>query len=240
LLDDLVVPIFLGLGIMIVSWGPLIALVLALVFGMLSGGAKQPAALAGGNQVAVSNGPDFSVLTDPNADPAKLAAENKKLQELRPGAQIAREAEHSKDYASDPLGVVRELFPYLGASILVALLLLLCIGWGVFYSPMAFAVAGYTQSVGSVLNPLVGLDTIRRMGVTYFKAFAMVMAVQAVAVVIGVVISIVTSPFALPFVGNLVSNFLNATLTFYFNLVIACILGLSLFKCADRLGINVD
>jgi hypothetical protein len=49
--------------------------------------------------------------------------------------------------------------------------------------------------------------------------------------------------------GNLVGNFIYATFTFYFNLVVACILGLSLFniglgdiamKCADRLGINVD
>ena|GEM_PF-4825084 len=52
--------------------------------------------------------------------------------------------------------------------------------------------------------------------------------------------AVVTSPFALPFVGNLVGSFINATFTFYFNLVVACILGLSLFKCADRLGINVD
>jgi hypothetical protein len=40
--------------------------------------------------------------------------------------------------------------------------------------------------------------------------------------------------------GNLVGNFISATFSFYFNLVIACILGLSLFKCADRLGISVD
>jgi hypothetical protein len=240
LLDDLVVPVFLGLGIMIVSWGPLIALVLALLFGVLSGGVAQPSPLAGANQVAESDKPDFSVLTDPNADPAKLEAENKKLQQLRPGAQMAREAEQSKEEASDPLGVARDLLPYLGAGASIGLLFLLCFAWGLFYHPMAFAVAGYTQSIGSVLNPLVGIDTIRRMGLTYFKAFAMVMAVQVVSVVIGIVIAIITSPFALPFVGNVVSNFLNATFTFYFNLVIACILGLSLFKCADRLGITVD
>ena len=44
-----------------------------------------------------------------------------------------------------------------------------------FYYPMALAVAGYTQSFGSVVNPLVGLDTIRRMGSTCFKAFGMVL-----------------------------------------------------------------
>jgi hypothetical protein len=240
LVDDLVVPVFLGLGIMIVSWGPLIALVLALLFGVLGGGGAQRSPLAGADQIAESSKPDFSVLTDPNADPAKLEAENKKLQQLRPGAQMAREAEQSKEEASNPLGAMRELLPLLGAGASIGLLFLLCFAWGLFYHPMAFAVAGYTQSVGSVLNPLVGLDTIRRMGITYFKAFAMVMAVQLVSLVIGIVISIVTSPFALPFVGNVVSNFINATFTFYFNLVIACILGLSLFKCADRLGITVD
>jgi len=105
---------------------------------------------------------------------------------------------------------------------------------------MALAVAGYTQSPGSVLNPLVGLDTIRRMGSIYFKAFGMVIMVQVIAFVVGVIVAVVTSPFTLPFMGNLVGNFINATFTFYFYLVIACILGLSLFKCADRLGIAVD
>ena len=89
-------------------------------------------------------------------------------------------------------------------------------------------------------NPLVGLDTIRRMGATYFKAFAMVVVVLVVSSVVGVVVSLITAPFNLPFMGNLPAHFINGTFTFYFNLVIACILGLSLFKCADRLGIDVD
>jgi hypothetical protein len=78
------------------------------------------------------------------------------------------------------------------------------------------------------------------MGVTYFKAFGMVVVVQSVAVALGIVVAIITSPFALPFFGNLPANFINGTITFYFNLVIACLLGLSLYKCADRLGISVD
>ena len=234
--DDLVVPVFLGVGIIIVSWGPLIVLVFALLFGVLSGGTSEAAALAGFDQTAAeSAGPDVSVLTDPEADPAKLAEENRKLQELRPGAQIAQQ---SQSEADGPTGVFRDMLPFLGAGTVVALLLL--IGWALFYQPMAFAVAGYTQSVGSVLNPLVGLDTIRRMRGTYFKAFAMVIAVQIVSFIISAIISFVTSPLALPFLGNAVAGFINATFTFYFNLVIACILGLALFKCADRLGISVD
>ncbi len=241
--EDFVSPIFLGLGIMIVSWGPLIVLVIALMFGVLGGGGVKPSALGGGDSVAESTGPsheDLSVLTDPDADPKKLEEANRKLQEIRPGAGIAREAEQSTDEANDPAGALRELLPYLGAGVSIVLLLLLFTGWGVFYYPMALTVAGYTQSFGSVINPLVGLDTIRRMGLTYFKAFAMVIVVQVVSFIIGGIIAVVTSPLTVPFMGNLLGNFIDATFTFYFYLVVACILGLSLFKCADRLGIAVD
>lgn len=233
--DNVLVPVFLGVGIIVVSWGPLIVLVFALLFGVLNGGKSEAAALAGFDQTAESTGPDVSVLTDPEADPAKLEEESRKLEALRPGAQIAQQ---SQTGAHGPTGVFRDMLPFLGARTVVALLLL--IGWALFYQPMAFAVAGYTQSVGSVLNPLVGLDTIRRMRGTYFKAFAMVIAVQIVFFIISAVISFVTSPLALPLFGNVVAGFINATFTFYFNLVIACILGLALFKCADRLGISVD
>jgi hypothetical protein len=235
--DDLIVPVFLGIGIMIVSWGPVIALLAALIFGAISG---RVSPLRASNHAPESTAPDVRVLMDPNADPSKLAAENEKLQGLRPGAQIAREAEQSKDEANDPAGMARYLFPYLGSSLAIGLLFLVLIGWALFYYPMALTVAGYTQSLGSVLNPLVGLDTIRRMGVTYFKGFGMVVVVQIAALIVSVIVSIITAPFTLPFMGNLVGNFIGATFSFYFNLVIACILGLSLFKCADRLGISVD
>ena len=238
--DDLVVPVFLGVGIMIVTWGPAIALVIALTFGMVSSGGVRSSLAP---TPAQSSGPtreDLAVLTDPEGDPVKQAEANKKLQNLNPGVQIAHEAEQSKAEASDPLAPLRKLLPYLGASIFIVLLFLLFIAWGVFYYPMALTVAGYTQSFGSVVNPLLGLDTIRRMGTTYFKAFGMVIMVQLASIVVGVIVAVVTSPFALPFIGNLVGSFINATFTFYFNLVVACILGLSLFKCADRLGIAVD
>ena len=238
--DDLVVPIFLGLGVMIVSWGPAIVLVFALIFGVVSSGVMPG---VGGAHVAESTGPtqeDLAVLTDPNADPQKLEEANRKLQGLKPGAQIASEAEESRAEASDPMGPFNDLLPYLAASVPIVLLLLLFLAWGVFYYPMALTVAGYTQSFGSVINPLVGLDTIRRMRSTYFKAFGMVLVVQLVSMVVGIIVAIITSPLTLPFMGNLVGNFINSTFTFYFSLVVACILGLSLFKSADRLGIQVD
>src|SRR6185436_15508854 len=152
----------------------------------------------------------------------------------------AEEAERSKAAHSDPTGMMSQIMPLLGAGILLLLLLLLGIAWGIFYYPMALTVAGYTQSFLSVLNPLVGLDTIRRMRSTYFKAFGMVLLIQFAALVVGVIVAFITSPLTLPFIGNLPANFINGSITFYFNLVVACVLCLSLYKCADRLGINVD
>src|SRR5262249_21705540 len=139
--DDLVVPVFLGLGIMIVTWGPVIALVFALAFGAVRSGGHA-SSFAGGTPAVESATPDLSVLTDPNADPAKLQEANKKLQELRPGADLAREAEKSKAEANDPAGILRYLLSYPGAGMALVLLLLLFIAWGVFYYPMALTVAG--------------------------------------------------------------------------------------------------
>ncbi|HZE68725.1 MAG TPA: hypothetical protein VE135_04255 [Pyrinomonadaceae bacterium] len=239
--DDFAVPLGLGIGIIIVTWGPMILLILVLFFGVFSGGHSPSTALPG--TAAQSAGPtekDLSVLTDPNADAKQLEEANRKLQETRPGSVISREAENSKQQQNDPAAPMRLLLPYLGASIFIVFLFFAFFLWAVFYGPMALTVAGYTQNFGSVINPLVGLDTIRRMRGTYFKAFGMVLLLQAVSFVIALVVAIVTAPFALPFVGNLPAKFIDGSVTFYFNLVIACLLGLSLYKCADRVGITVD
>ena len=242
--DDLVQPICLGLGITIVTWGPIIVLLLALVFGVMQAAPDAasfaPTSTEASQSSDVPTADDLAVLTDPNADPKALEEANRKLNQTRPGAQISREAERSQDELNDPAGGLRMLLPYLGAGIAFLLLLLVCLVWAIFYYPMALAVAGYTQSFGSVINPLVGLDTIKRMGSTYFKAFGMVLLIQIGAFLVGAVVAVITSPLSLPFIGNLPAMFINGTVTFYFNLVIACLLGLSLYKCADRLGISVD
>src|SRR5213080_630602 len=240
--DDLAVPIFLSLGITIVTWGPVIVLMAALFFGVLNAGSNVLPLSAGQTETAQRSvtPADLAPLTDPNAVPKALEQANEKLNQLRPGTQIAQEAERSKKAKSDPSPGLSVLLPLLGGGILLAMLLLAGVAWAIFYYPMALAVAGYTQSVGAVINPMVGLDTIRRMGATYFKAFGMVLLIQAAGLIVGVVISVITAPLALPFFGNLPGTFIDGTITFYFNLVIACLLGISLFKCGDRLGINVD
>jgi hypothetical protein len=239
--DDFAVPLGLGTGIVIVTWGPMIVLIIALVFGVANSVRKPSLGpTAETAETTPIKDEDLKTLMDPEADPNKLKDANDRLNQTRPGSQISRVAEDSKREQSDPAAQLKMLLPYLGAGIIFVLLFLLALAWAIFYWPMALAVAGYTQSFGSVVNPMVGLDTIRRMGGTYFKAFGMVILIQIVAGIIGLIVAIITYPFALPFVGNLPATFINGSVTFYFNLVIACLLGLSLFKCADRLGISVD
>jgi len=242
LVDDVLMPLVLGIGITIVTWGPAIVLFCVLIFGVVSGGAVAPEGLkthgaANSDQLREE---DLSTILDPNADPEKQAEASKKLDQLRPGHQMSKDAEKSQKELNDPTADLRMLMNAFRAPILIVLLLLLSLAWGIFYYPMALAVAGYTESFGLVINPLVGLDTIRRMGGTYFKAFGMVLLIQVVGFVVALIVAKITAPFALPFFGNLPAMFINGTLTFYFNLVVACILGLSLFKCADRLGISTD
>jgi hypothetical protein len=243
LVDDVLTPLVLGIGITIVTWGPTIALLCLLVFGVVSGAAVPSTEGLQAQGTESSDQVDeeaLSILMDPNADPQKQAEASKKLDQLRPGYQLSKDAEKSQKELSDPTADLRFLMSYVQAPIVMVLLLLLSLGWGIFYYPMALAVAGYTESFGSVINPLVGLDTIRRMGGTYFKAFGMVLLIQIVGFVVALIVGVITAPFALPFVGNLPATFIDGSVTFYFNLVVACILGLSLFKCADRLGISTD
>src|SRR5215813_1193229 len=236
--DDLAVPLGLGIGIFLVTWGPAGALMLALFFGVINGSALSNTGPAAQASPTVTQ-EDVGTLTDPEADPKKLEEAYAKVNSTRPGSVISKEAERSQKELNDPTADFRKMARLLSLSAGLLILLVLSVIWGIFYGPMALCVAGYTELYGAVINPLVGLDTIRRIGQTYLKAFGMVMVVKTVGFIVSIIVAIVTSPFSMPFFGNLPANFLDGAVTFYFNLVVACILGLSLHKSADRLGIDL-
>lgn len=246
--DDVVVPCALGLGVTLVTLAPALILVGMLIFGWV-GTASAPQllptdhpALAAAEGREMKDEPvfkpeDMSLLAE-GGTKEQEAELQKKVDSMRPGAGMARQLEASKggeEHAA--VYACRLLLEHPG---LVLLLGLFALGWAVFYYPMALLVAGWTESLKSVLNPLVGLDTIRHMGSNYFKAFLMYLAVQVVALVFHVGVGVLTAPFNMPLVGNLPGTFLGGVVTFYTSLVVACLLGLSLFKSADRLGIEID
>lgn len=241
--DDVVVPCALGFGAMLVTLGPLLLLVCALVFGWLSGPGPQvlptdPTALvADGREVKDGQAvtpKDVDVLVGGGTEEQKAEAA-RKLRTLGPEVRRLEESQLAEDNAA--VYASRLLLARPG---LVLVLGLFALGWAVFYYPMALLVAGWTESLKSVLNPLVGLDTIRHMGANYFKAFLMYLAVQFMSLILSVVVGLLTAPFNVPFFGNLPATFLGGVVTFYTSLVIACVLGLALFKSADRFGIQID
>ena len=109
--------------------------------------------------------------------------------------------------------------------------------WGFFYFPAAAAVAGYTRSFAATINPAVGLDTIRHLGLDYLKIFLMMFGLGMVTFFIGAILGILLSPFNLPGVGNLPVTVLSGFVSFYSWIVFAVILGLALYKNSDKLAL---
>jgi hypothetical protein len=114
--------------------------------------------------------------------------------------------------------------------------------WAIFYYPMALLVAGFTQSFLAVVNPLIGLDTMWRMGLTYLKAYIMCLAVGACSVGLGFLVGIATNTEntgMISVTALLLGRILEGAVTFYFSLVTASILGFALYKSADSLDIAI-
>ncbi|MBA2737284.1 MAG: hypothetical protein H0U50_10930 [Pyrinomonadaceae bacterium] len=107
--------------------------------------------------------------------------------------------------------------------------------WGLFYLPAACAVAGYTRSFTATINPLVGLDTIKRLGFDYVKILLMGFLIILMSAFVGMILSVIFSPFDMPVMGNLPAKVFGSIFTFYFSIVFSCILGYALFKNADKL-----
>ena len=109
--------------------------------------------------------------------------------------------------------------------------------WGFFYFPAACAVAGYTRSFGAAVNPLVGLDTIRRLGGSYFLILIMGFLLMMMSGVVSGLFELVFSPFDLPAMGNIPAKFLASMFGFYLSVVFSCVLGYALSKKADKLDL---
>ena len=110
--------------------------------------------------------------------------------------------------------------------------------WGLFYFPAACAVAGYTRSFTATINPIIGLDTIKRLGGTYVKILMMGLVLLVASAFVGGVLGLILSPFNLPGMGNIPAKFIGALFSFYLFTVFACVLGYALYKKSDKLAIQ--
>ncbi len=121
------------------------------------------------------------------------------------------------------------------SSLIFSIPIFLAFLWGIFYFPAACAVAGYTRSFAATLNPFVGFDTIKRLGVDYFKVLAMCFMLAVFSVIVNVILGIIFAPLDLPQLGNLPAKAVASLFTFYLTIVFSLILGLALYKNSHRL-----
>ena len=110
--------------------------------------------------------------------------------------------------------------------------------WGLFYFPVACAIAGYTRSFGATFNPLVGLDTIKRLGGAYVSILFMGLVLVIASLMLSGVASLVFSPFDLPMFGNIPARGVSGIFNFYLWVVFSCVLGYAMFKKSDKLHLG--
>jgi hypothetical protein len=97
--------------------------------------------------------------------------------------------------------------------------------WALVYMPVALMVAALSRSVASTLNPLIGIDTIKKMGGTYWQAlgvYCVIVFVQRVAA---------SALESIPVAGGLLMAFVDS----WAALAIGCTLGLAVFQKAAEL-----
>jgi hypothetical protein len=177
--------------------------------------------------LVVSSGPFFlCVFLIPGASDllhprASASVPRLEVAHAQPPAASSAAADHER---RSPFEAGRE-----GGSIMGPLAMLgivIAAIWMVAYTPVALVVAALSKSVVNTLNPVMGIDTIKKMGSTYWQALGIYLAIVVAQAVLGFVLG------PIPFAGSLVMGFVNA----YAALAVGCALGLAVFKKGAELG----
>jgi hypothetical protein len=113
-------------------------------------------------------------------------------------------------------------------GVILFLVAFLALVWKIVYTPMALTVAGLSRSILSTLNPVLGFDTMKRMGSVYWHAMGIYTVIALTQWVLGAVLGFI------PIAGMIVYSFVAA----YAYLMIGCTLGMAVFKKAVELGLD--
>ncbi len=241
--DNILHPAFLGLATFAVTWLPMLVVVIFAIWS-ISSSVQQPT----NSQFQITNEQNskagsviseeesqhqinLQALVDAN-NPVEQQEALRKLNSAEAGLRGASVPDlNPKISEAAVTQAVKKAMPFLLAFILAAL-------WGFLYFPLSLMVAGYTDSVGSTLNPLVGLGTAGAMGFNYFKAFCFYFLLLLIVGSVYRILGFALSPFS-DSSGNLPLQFFSGFVTYYLYLAIGCLLGLSMYKSSDKLAIKV-
>jgi len=203
-ISDFIEPLRLGLAVLIISAGPMLALTFL------------------GLGIAIFNTADASpalpvAYAQAQPPPSPEAEEEP---EEKPGDQSATASPHEErryEQETRPSPATAA-----GAFVLFGLALL----WKIVYTPAALTVAALSRGFFKTLNPVVGVDTIVKMGGIYWQALLIYSFLAGAQWLLGAGLGFI------PIAGGIVAAFVNA----YAYLAIGCTLGLAVFKKARELG----
>lgn len=163
---------------------------------------------------------------------SKIETDKQKiLSVVFPNSQTAidENVETIKETFSQTAATVMRLSLVFSVPVFLALL------WGIFYFPLACLIAGRTVSFIAILNPVIGFDTVRRLGWDFSKIILMFLILIVSALGLNAISQTIFSPFDSPVLGNLLVKAINSFFTFYLSIVFSVFLGLTLFKNSARL-----
>lgn len=265
--DDVVEPFFLSLAVYFISFGLLIILVAGAIWSasdseskieadkqkilsvVLPDGQKDlnsaeqisqisqfPEQLKPDNTRQSENlsGADDVLRSQQNA--AKQAAELQKLPEnIKQNLTAQKQSETigntETESFSQTAGTIMRLTLVYSVPVFLALL------WGIFYFPVACAVAGYTRSFAAILNPAVCFDTVKRLGMDYVKIIGIFLIIVLSALGLNAILQTIFAPLNLPMLGNLPAKAVVSIFIFYLSIVFSVALGTTLFKASSRLNL---
>jgi hypothetical protein len=251
--ESILLPCLLGIGTYAIAWGP----ALVLIFMLLRTLPPVPDALQ--TQFKNVNTPPAKQNVQMTKDESgkMSAAEWQAMLEQNAKQEQADTAKRIENLISATQAAEAPVVPeapalsreqivngYMGrlAGRLIPFAIGMCLAllWGLIYFPIALTVAGFTQSLGATLNPLVGLETIRTMGGNYLRAFGTYLLLIVAATFIFAGVSLIAIPFGKFGFGGIAWLFFANLASFYLYLVIAGIFGTALYRSHEKLGYTVN
>jgi hypothetical protein len=244
--DDMIHPFFLSVGVYLVSFGVTIALIVGGAWFMwktisATVEKEKPNMFS---QMEKMNDPVNGYKTpnsNTNAEPVWMSDNDRAKQQDLENMRKQLDMDKMKTLASATSGqdipaeqVVVTLFKTGGILLIPIILSIL---WGIFYYPIACAVAGYTRSFAATINPAVGLDTIKRLGFDYVKILGMTLLMVVICVSILFILKLIFSPFNLPGMGNLPATAIGSWFNYYFSVVFAVMLGYAMYKNMEKMSL---
>jgi hypothetical protein len=205
-ISDLIEPLRLGLAVLLISSGPL------LVVTFLGLGV----ALFSAEKAAVPSLPVAHAHSQPPPSPEAEPEEKSEETGKDEGHTAAGREEREDRGPASRRATVAGGFVLFGIAVL----------WKLVYTPAALTVAALSRGFFKTLNPVVGLDTIHKMGGIYWQALAIYSFFAGAEWLLGAALSFI------PIAGGIVRSFVDA----YAYLAIGCTLGFAVFKKGRELG----